>query len=901
MGTETIDASEIHLLAEAIDADPMACAVYSAEGRLVRCNQAYRDLNRLAFAGLPKDLERKDVTYEALMRSRAQQTLSPDQVEAYVVERLKEHFSGDGAGADREITGKGWFRIFKFKMPSGAVLTRCVDITELKIHEIELAATQKVAEATNRRMQAALEVMEDGFAIYDSDDRLVVCNSAMRRMHEKIADALVPGLTYEEGLRLGLKRGMWDIGDADPDEWVARIMEDRAASKTFESVVRFSDGRWMRRLEATTPDGERVGIRTDITKMKLREAELRDAREKTEQAARAKSEFLANMSHEIRTPMNGILGMAELLISTDLDNRQAQFASTIHKSGNALITIINDILDFSKIDSGQLQLDAQPFDVKEAAEDVAALLSSTADDKGLELAIKLNPALPGQLVGDASRIRQILTNLIGNAVKFTDKGHVLVDVGGARNGPMWNLNIEVQDTGIGIPDDKIDRVFEKFSQVDGSATRRHEGTGLGLSIAKLLVERMNGEIGVRSKLGEGSTFWVSLPLVVAEGEAAVPGPDVDIAGSKMLVVDDNDVNRSILQEQLSSWGVNVDVRPSGWEGLSALTDAAAAGEPFDLMVLDQQMPHLSGEDVLSILKGQEKIADTLVVMLTSVGQPGDAKQWREQGASGFLVKPARSQQLLDALVTSLQSRDMLRPMPEREAEAVAPGEPAEMEPEPAGIVETEAPAPADVPALEVPDTSSAEVVPAGSPITMLSVLDEVLSQEHSPVLTAEEESTEAEPAEVERDTEARAKSSVQPPTDAGEPYILVAEDNDTNQMFMEFVLGDMGYELKIAGDGQIAFDCYRERRPALIFMDISMPNMDGMEATAQIRQYEAENGLSPAPIIAVTAHALKGDAESFLSAGMDDYLSKPVAPSKIAEILNKWLPAELSLAAPQLA
>ncbi|MEM7427158.1 MAG: response regulator [Pseudomonadota bacterium] len=925
MDASSCDPNDARTLAEMIDADPMPCAVYAPEGRLIRCNDAYREMNRIAFAGLPPGLDRNELTYELLMRARAQQMYAADRIDEYVIQRLREHNAASGVGVDREIAGKGWFRIFKYRTPSGAVLTRCVDISELKMREAELEAAQKLAEASTRRLEAALEVMEDGFAIYDSDDRLVMVNSAMKRLHDKIAHELEPGLSYEEGLRLGLRRGMWDIGDADPDEWVASLIRDRKESPTFESVVRFADGRWMRRLEATTPDGERVGIRTDITKMKLREAELRDARERTEQAAKAKSEFLANMSHEIRTPLNGILGMAELLAITELDQKQSQFANTIVKSGHALLTIINDILDFSKIDSGQLELDIQSFEVAEAVEDVAALLSSAAEDKGLELAIRISPEVPPKLNGDVSRIRQILTNMVGNALKFTDKGHVLVDVGGARSGARWNLHIQIEDTGIGIPQDKLDRIFDKFSQVDGSATRRHEGTGLGLSICKLLSECMGGDIGVHSKLGQGSTFWISVPLEVAENAGSVLKMPVDVTGTRVLVVDDNAVNRSILEEQLTAWEFDVSSRPTGWEGLSALTEAAVEGTPYELLILDQQMPHVSGEDVLKIMRSQENISSTNVIMLTSVGQSGDAKHWRKLGASGYLVKPARSQELFQTIV------DCLRPV-EAETARAAP------------VVD----------AVPVPSASGGLALARGGEVTPMSELaelvagpvktptftshsfDDVFAEAESEAAPAPAESPEsvapdsaaeevpeapaiqpspppahgANLADVAAEVSAAAPSPSPSPSPApspgpasgeAEPYILVAEDNDTNQMFMEFVLGDMGYDIKLADDGAIAFDDYKARRPVLIFMDISMPNMDGIETTKSIRAFEAEHNLSPVPIVAVTAHALKGDSDRFLAVGMDDYLSKPVAPSKIAEKLDKWLPSELALSAPRLA
>lgn len=399
------------------------------------------------------------------------------------------------------------------------------------------------------------------------------------------------------------------------------------------------------------------------------EREITRANELTKSAKtadRAKSEFLANMSHEIRTPMNGIMGMAELLTKTELDSKQSMFANVIIKSSTALLTIINDILDFSKIDAGKMMLDTAPFDLREAIEDVVTLVSSRVTEKDLELIVRVDPGLPALVVGDVGRLRQIITNLLGNAIKFTDRGHVFIDVNGSAiegrfsddelANPVYNLSFKVEDTGVGISEDDCAKVFKQFSQVDESATRKHEGTGLGLAITTALVELMGGNIGVKSAIGEGTTFFFNIELAVetrAEDKKCAP---IDVSGSRILIIDDNSVNRSILSEQMSNWHFDSAAAMSGAEGLQVMEAAYDNGITIDAVILDYQMPDMNGGDVVAAMRKNNKSAHIPIIMLSSVQETISGDNFSSLGIQGHLTKPARSAALLKTIIEVLQDK-----------------------------------------------------------------------------------------------------------------------------------------------------------------------------------------------------------------------------------------------------
>ncbi|WP_052161349.1 response regulator [Hoeflea sp. BAL378] len=582
-------------------------------------------------------------------------------------------------------------------------------------------------------------------------------------------------------------------------------------------------------------------IRHMIKRLQDKTREIDLALTKAQMGDRAKSEFLATMSHEIRTPMNGVLGMAELLTRTDLDTRQRTFTDVILKSGNALLEIINDILDFSKIDAGQLVLNPKPFNLVDTTEDVATLMSSRVVEKDIELVVRIAPGLPDKLIGDPGRIRQILTNLVGNAVKFTEQGHVMVEITWRKvntgdQPERLAISVAVRDTGIGIPAEKIDTIFDKFSQVDGSSTRKHEGTGLGLAIATRLVELMGGKIVVESEVGVGSTFSFTVEMDVHGEPVAETAPSTELPGRRVLVIDDNAINRMILTEQIRDWGFDCVAVEGGEIGLGLLRHARSnLGIGIDLVVLDFQMPGMSGAEVARAIRSDPLIADTPILILSSVDQADQLQALNDLDIFAQLTKPVRTAQLRK----TVQS------------------------------------------ALNQPHTAPVRIVEKRAPPTVRS---DVIST--SPIADPGDEA---------------AREAAQDPATRTEPLVLVAEDNQINQIVFQQTLDGMGYAHRLAVNGRDAVRLWAELKPTLVLMDVSMPELNGLEATREIRGIEARDGLSPTPIIAVTAHSLKGDEDRCLAAGMDDYLSKPISPEKLGAMIDRWLPETLDKGGHRLA
>jgi len=647
------------------------------------------------------------------------------------------------------------------------------------------------------------------------EGEILRCNPAMVRIY---------GYDSQEEFKAAVADGRVYV---DPDrraEFVC-LMQTQGSVSEFESQVYRKDGSviWTSEKARTVVNekGKTLyyeGFVEDITERKRTAEELRQAKEAAEAANRTKSQFLANMSHEIRTPLNGIIGMTELALGTNLTDEQREYLEIARSSSASLLSLINDILDFSKVEAGKLQLNPAEFRLRATLDHMFNTLAMRAQRKGLELACNILPDVPDALIGDADRLRQILLNLVDNAIKFTEKGNVIVHVQSElESAEKATLRFSVTDTGIGISEDKQQMIFEAFSQADDSMTRRYGGTGLGLAISSQLVQIMGGRIWLESKPGHGSAFHVVLPFALPEyAPATLPNQTSSdrLRDVRLLVVDDNYANRRILQGMLINWHMRPHLAEGGRPALIALEQAAEIGEPFALVLLDAAMPEMDGFAVAEEIRSTHGISDTPVILLTSADVKQCSARCQELGISSCLTKPVKQVELHDAIVRTLS----LAPEKPRESYAV--------------------------------EAAKADVL---------------LVRKQGPDYGA-----------------------------AGQLRILLAEDNVTNQLLVTSLLRKRGHIVVPARSGKEALAAWAAEKFDLIVMDVQMPEMNGLEATAAIREAEKSNG-AHTPILALTAHSTDDDRERCLAAGMDDYISKPVCADDFMSTIASLVPCSVEV------
>ena len=679
----------------------------------------------------------------------------------------------------------------------------------------DLTAAQKKIERVERRLWQSIDSINDGFAFFSPEMELILANPAYLSVFDGLEE-IKPGVSYVTMLQALTEEGIVNIGDTPPGEWRQQMIERLQSHAPEPVVIQIWNGEFIRMLDRRGPDGDIISLGINITETVHYEEQLKAARESAEAANRAKSAFLANMSHEIRTPMNGVVGMADVLVDTGLSEEQRLYVDTIKNSGEALLVIINDVLDYSKIEAKRLELSPEPFDLEKSIHEVLMLSQSTARDKGIVLTADYGMFLPSCFVGDPGRIRQILTNLVGNAVKFTSSGSVAVRVTGEtlKDGAQVNLQVVVEDTGIGIPENMIEHVFGEFNQVESERNRQFDGTGLGLAITKQLIIMMGGRIWLTSEEGVGSKFGFELTLDTAQHEEAVQ-PPLDPALRHVMVVDDFTLNLDFLRSQLETLGLKVTACKDAFSALGLLDHTV------DLVLVNHFMADMNGFDFASTARRAGN-SQTMILLSTNAGHA--RQNPLKESVDLIAQRPFLRRDLFDWL-------NMAKPTP--------------VSPENTGHPQGE------------PDDRGAPVFAyRGAPATG--------GADVTPLPTADQGTGGTEPAKLRL------------------MRILAAEDNKTNRLVFSKMLKSLNIDLKFAQDGREAVALYRSFEPDLVFMDISMPHMDGKQATQAIRALEKDSGRR-VPIVALTEHAMSGDDKDTLAAGLDEYLTKPLRKPQIID------------------
>jgi PAS domain S-box-containing protein len=766
---------------------PLGLVVLDTNRTVTFCNTAFERM----FGYTQAELVGRDLA-PMICHDQEAANITQSTFEGHVTQTATTRHRKDGTTFDAEIQVVPLIR--DEKIVGGFGLYR--DVTEQR-------RAREALELSEARNVAFHQLALDGIMTIQADGAIMDFNPAMERLTARRKEAVLGHSFLEVMVTPGQREEV-----ARDYEVFAREGDSKFIGHLIEVPLNRADGKELPADMIVTPIHAKGALTfmvqmRDISQRKAAEQSLQRAKEFAEAASRAKSEFLANMSHEIRTPMNGIIGMAELALDTELTGEQREYLQMVKSSADSLLRVINDILDFSKIEAGKMDLESAPFSLRIALLDMLKTLALRAHKKDIELTIDIPPSVPEEVVGDVTRLRQVLVNLVGNAIKFTDRGEVNVRVEMERSdtGAVL-LHFAVRDTGVGIPPDKVEKIFEPFVQADGSMSRRFGGTGLGLSISMSIVELMGGRIWAESQLEKGSTFHFIVQFGLADQNLAMlQQTPPELEGLMVLVVDDNKTNLRILSQMLQNWRMAPLTASGGKAALAEISFALSAQRPYPLILLDAHMPDMDGFAVIEEIRKNRGLAGATIMMLTSDLAAGDAKRCRELGVSATLIKPIQQSELFDAIVQALartQPIDVQPPEPPR-------------------------------------------------------------------------------PVEIAANGEARR--------------FLLAEDNPVNQQLVVKLLQKQGHLVTVANNGREALDNLEKAGLGefdAVLMDIQMPLMDGMEATAEIRLLEEKTG-GHIPIVAMTAHAMKGDRERCLAAGMDGYVSKPISLPKLNSEIERVL------------